>query len=152
NRAGTITLRTTDPRDVPEINFEYFADGGDEDIQGLVDGIEFTRKIFNSLPGFNGTTEEAYPGPAVSTQDQLKQYVRQTAYGHHAAGTATIGGDQDPLAVLDSKFRVRGVKGLRVVDASAFPNTPGTFPLISIFMLSEKASAVIIADAASSHA
>ncbi|KAI1076837.1 alcohol oxidase [Whalleya microplaca] len=152
NKAGTITLRSSDPQDVPEINFEYFTDGGDEDVQGLVDGIEFTRKIFNSIPGFNGTTHEVYPGPAISSQDQIRQYVRDEAYGHHAAGTATIGGDNDPLAVLDSNFRVRGVKNLRVVDMSAFPNTPGTFPLISIFMLSEKASAVIIADAASAQA
>ncbi|KAL7622686.1 hypothetical protein AAE478_006364 [Parahypoxylon ruwenzoriense] len=147
NRAGTVTLRSSDPRDVPEINFEYFADGGDDDVQGLVDGIEFVRKIFSSIPGYNGTTQEVYPGLAVSSQDQLRQYVRDEAYGHHAAGTAAIGGDDDPLAVLDSKFRVRGVKNLRVVDASVFPNAPGTFPLISFFMMSEKASDAILADA-----
>ena len=48
------------------------------------------------------------------------------------------------MAVLDSEFRVRGVKNLRVVDMSVFPNTPGSFPLISLFMLSERASDVIL--------
>ncbi|KAI1652388.1 putative GMC oxidoreductase [Daldinia decipiens] len=152
NRAGTVTLRSSDPRDVPEINFEYFSDGGDKDVQGLVDGIEFARKIFKSVPGFDGLTREVYPGEDVKTQDQLKQYVRDQAYGHHASSTAAIGGGDDPLAVLDSNFRVRGVKGLRVVDASAFPETPGTFPLISLFMASEKASDAILKDAASSDA
>jgi len=51
------------------------------------------------------------------------------------------------MAVLDSKFRVRGVLGLRVVDASAFPVVPGAFPVVPTMMLSQKASEVIIADA-----
>ncbi|OTA73140.1 putative GMC oxidoreductase [Hypoxylon sp. CO27-5] len=152
NRAGTVTLRTSDPRDVPEINFNYFTDGGEDDIQGLVDGIEFARKIFNSMPGFENTTHEVYPGPEFDTQEKLRQYVRDQAYGHHASSTASIGGDDDPLAVLNSRFQVRGVKSLRVVDMSAFPTTPGTFPLISIFMLSEKASDTILEDASLEYA
>lgn len=148
NRAGRITLRTSDPLDVPEINFEYFTDGGDQDVQGLVDGIEFTRKIFDSIPGGpNATVGEVFPGRHVKTQEQLRQYVRDEAYGHHATGTAVIGADDDPNAVLDSKFRVRGVEGLRVVDASVFPVVPGAFPLISFFIMSEKASDVILNDA-----
>lgn len=47
------------------------------------------------------------------------------------------------MAVLDGKFRVRGVKGLRVVDAAAFPRSPGVFPVVSVFMMSEKASEVL---------
>ncbi len=147
NRAGHVRLLSADPRDVPEIDFEYFTDGGDEDIQGLIDGIEFTRKIFASVPGDGVAVGEVYPGADVATPEQLRDYVRAEAYGHHAAGTASIGADDDPLAVLDSRFRVRGVKGLRVVDASVFPNVPGTFPLISLFMMSEKASEVILEDA-----
>ncbi|KAK7755519.1 hypothetical protein SLS62_002451 [Diatrype stigma] len=154
NRAGTVRLRTADPRDVPEINFEYFADedGGDADIQGLVDGIEFTRRAFAAVPGDGVAVGELWPGPDVVTQDQLREYVRAESYGHHAAGTAAIGADDDPLAVLDSRFRVRGVKGLRVVDMSVFPTVPGTFPLISIFMMSEKASATILEDAKKARA
>lgn len=145
NRAGRVELRSSDPLDVPDINFEYFTDGGDEDVQGLVDGIEFARRIFDSIPGGpNATVGEVIPGRHVKTQDQLREYVRAEAYGHHATGTCSIGADDDGLAVLDSRFRVRGVKGLRVVDASVLPEVPGTFPLISWFMVSEKASAVIL--------
>ncbi|KAF4126554.1 choline dehydrogenase [Geosmithia morbida] len=149
NRAGRILLNSADPLDVPDINFEYFHDGGDNDIQAIVDAIEFTRKIFDSLPGGpNATLGEAFPGRHIKTQEQLRQYVRDEAYGHHASGTSSIGADDDPLAVLDSRFRVRGAKNLRVVDASVFPTTPGTFPLISWFMMSEKASDTILQDAA----
>lgn len=148
NRAGTVTLRSSSPLDVPEINFEYFTDGGDDDVQGLVDGIEFTRRIFDSVPGGpNATVGEVIPGRHIKTQEQLREYVRAESYGHHATGTAVIGADDDPLAVLDSRFRVRGVESLRVVDASVFPVVPGTFPLISFFMMSEKASEVILDDA-----
>lgn len=148
NKAGYVKLVTSDPLDVPEINFEYFSDGGKEDVQAIVDGIELARKAFDSIPGGpNATVGEALPGRHVSSQEDLAEYVRAEAYGHHAAGTAAIGGDDDELAVLDSRFRVRGVEGLRVADMSVFPNVPGTFPLISIFMMSEKASAVILEDA-----
>lgn len=150
NRAGAVTLLTADPRDVPDINFEYFATGGEEDIQSLVEGIRFARKVFDSIPGQGTTTlGEAFPSREVHTDEQLAQYVRDEAYGHHPAGTAAIGSDEDPMAVLDSEFRVRGVKNLRVVDMSVFPNTPGSFPLISLFMLSEKASDVILTTARS---
>ncbi|KND88801.1 Oxygen-dependent choline dehydrogenase [Tolypocladium ophioglossoides CBS 100239] len=147
NRAGAITLTSADPREMPDINFEYFANGGDEDIQGLADGVAFARKIFDSALERNATTGEYYPGRDISSQESVREYVKDEAYGHHPTGTASIGGDEDPLAVLDSSFRVRGVKGLRVVDASIFPVVPGTFPLIAVFMVSEKASDVILQDA-----
>ena len=58
--------------------------------------------------------------------------------------SSSIGSDDDPNAVLDSKFRVRGVEGLRVVDASAFPRAPGAFPVLAVFLLSEKAALDIL--------
>ena len=63
----------------------------------------------------------------------------------NASCTCKIGADNDKLAVLDGDFRVRGVKNLRVVDASVFPRIPGLFILSSVYMISEKASDVIIA-------
>ncbi|KAJ6444629.1 choline dehydrogenase protein [Purpureocillium lavendulum] len=148
NRAGTVRLTSPDPRDMPEINFEYFADGADADVQGLVDGVNFARKVFDAVPGKTGAaSKESYPGRNVSSAEDLGEFVKAEAYGHHPTGTAAIGGEGDALAVLDSRFRVRGVEGLRVVDASVFPEVPGTFPLIAVFMISEKASDVILQDA-----
>jgi len=80
----------------------------------------------------------------------LKQFIKDEAWGHHASCTAPIGADDDPMAVLDSQFRVRGVDGLRVVDASIFPKIPGMYIALPIYMVSEKAADVIIAAAVSS--
>ncbi len=76
---------------------------------------------------------------------QLGDWVQNEAWGHHACCTAPIGASTDPMAVLDSSFRVIGVDGLRVVDASAFPRIPGFFIAVPVYMLSEKAADVILA-------
>jgi choline dehydrogenase len=70
--------------------------------------------------------------------------VKKEAWGHHASCSAPIGADDDRMAVLDSKFRVRGTEGLRVVDASVFPKIPGTFIVVPVYMVSEKATDVIL--------
>ena len=77
----------------------------------------------------------------------LRRFIRDEAWGHHASCTAPIGAADDPLAVLDAEFRVRGVDGLRVVDASVFPRIPGTYIVLPIYMVSEKAADVILAAA-----
>jgi choline dehydrogenase len=76
----------------------------------------------------------------------LEAFVEENAWGHHASCTCKIGPDDDPMAVLDSNFRVRGVKGLRVVDASVFPKIPGFFIVTSVYMIGEKAADAILAD------
>ena len=73
--------------------------------------------------------------------------MKDNAWGHHACGTCKIGSEDDPMAVLDSDFRVRGTKGLRVVDASVFPKIPGLFILSAVYMIAEKASDAIKNDA-----
>jgi len=78
----------------------------------------------------------------------MKTFIKDEAWGHHASCTCPIGADGDPMAVLDSKFRVRGVQSLRVVDASVFPKIPGFYIALPIYMISEKAADVIIQDAA----
>jgi choline dehydrogenase len=65
----------------------------------------------------------------------------------HRAPIRRVGAEKDGLAVLDSNFRVRGTMNLRVVDASVFPSIPGFFIVPPIYMIAEKASEVISADA-----
>ncbi|MFD4976599.1 GMC oxidoreductase [Streptomyces sp. NPDC058424] len=69
------------------------------------------------------------------------------ASADHACGTARIGRENDPFAVVDSRFRVWGTRGLRVVDASVFPRIPGFFIVTAVYMIAEKASAAILEDA-----
>ncbi|KAI0165999.1 hypothetical protein GGR57DRAFT_1620 [Xylariaceae sp. FL1272] len=148
NQAGSVTLRSADPLDAPDILFNYFQEGGDADLQALSEAIGLARSALSRqlVP-----TTEMLPGKAVATEEEVKQYVRDGTWGHHASSTCPIGADSDPMAVLDAKFRVRGVKGLRVVDASVYPRIPGTFTAVSTYMVGEKAADVIIRDLAAAN-
>jgi choline dehydrogenase len=148
NTAGRVSLRTNNPQDTPLIEFHYFDEGNDkqgEDLDAVVKGVEFVRQMNQSLKDFIG--DENLPGPRGDTPEKLRQFIKDEAWGHHASCTNKIGADNDNMAVLDSRFRVRGAKGLRVVDASVFPRIPGYFIVSAVYMVSEKASDVITEDA-----
>src|SRR6266496_722061 len=140
NRAGRVTLRSANPKDTPCINFHYFQEGGDEDLDAVVDGIQFVRKL---MAGHKGAKEEC-PGCDKDTPEKLKEFVRNNAWGHHASCTCAIG-PRDQNGVLDTNFQVHGTQGLRVVDASVFPQIPGVFIVSPIYMIAEKAADVILA-------
>jgi choline dehydrogenase len=147
NTAGTVTLRSRDPRDTPAIDFRYFDEGspgGDEDLDAVVWGIRFVRRMAHRS---EMTAAELVPGDAVGTHEELREFVRTHAWGHHASCTCKIGRDDDPTAVLDGRFRVRGTRNLRVVDASVFPRIPGYFIVTPTYMISETASDAVLADA-----
>jgi choline dehydrogenase len=147
NSAGTVTLRSTDPRDVPDINFRYFDEGNDakaEDLKGILTGVNFVKSMTQRSPLF---TKLLTPKADVNQPDQLAQFIKDEAWGHHACGTCKIGRVTDRMAVLDSNFHVYGTQNLRVVDASVFPYIPGLFIVSAVYMISEKASDVIIQEA-----
>jgi choline dehydrogenase len=154
NNDGTVELRSTDPRDTPIINFNSFdtgvtADDADEkDLQAVYEAMEYSRQAFSDLIPLDGSFTEVWPGPNVTTEAEMKDFIKDEAWGHHASCTCPIGADDDAMAVLDSNFRVRGVQGLRVVDASVFPKIPGFYIALPIYMISEKAADVIINDVA----
>jgi choline dehydrogenase len=150
NRAGTVTLRSADPRDVPEINFHYFHEGTDrqgEDLDAIMEGFKFIRKINRIATDRGVVKSEIWPTSGNAQNDvSIRDFIAREAWGHHASCSCPIGADGDPMAVLDSRFRVRGVKNLRVVDASVFPRIPGLFIVTNVYMISEKASDVITED------
>jgi choline dehydrogenase len=80
----------------------------------------------------------------LQTNDELSDFVRNTAWGHHASCTCPIGPRADG-GVLGSDFRVHGTERLRVVDASVFPRIPGFFIASAVYMVGEKAADVILA-------
>src|SRR5262249_3797445 len=90
---------------------------------------------------------EDTPGAQLQSRERLAEFFRSAAWGHHASGTCRIGTGKKPYDVLDSRFRGRGVKNLRVVDASVFPRIPGVFIMSAVYMVGEKASDIIIGDA-----
>lgn len=147
NTAGFVTLKSADPQDTPYINFRYFDEGNDtqgEDVQSVVEGIKYIRTLTAPLKAKGLIAEEELPGEAIQSDEELRTFIKDNAWGHHASCTCPIGADDDPLAVLDSQFRVRGVRGLRVVDASVFPKIPGFFIVTSIYTVAEKAADVIL--------
>lgn len=147
NRSGFVTLRSNDPRDTPLINFNYFNDGGDEDLTAVVDGIRFVRRLTDKLKSDGMIEAEELPGDDLQTDEALRQYIRSNCWGHHASCTCPIG-NVDTGGVLDSSFRVHKTRGLRVVDASVFPRIPGFFIACAIYMIGEKAADTILAERA----
>jgi len=148
NTAGSVTLTSADPRDVPHISFRYFDEGNDPsgaDLAGVIDGIRFARRIMSLARPV--VKREVLPGDDLTSDEQLGDFVKREAWGHHACGTCKIGADDDPMAVLDGRFRVRKTRRLRVVDASIFPHIPGLFIISAVYMSSEKASDIVLEDA-----
>lgn len=142
NRTGQVRLRSTDPLDTPDIQFHYFDDvAGPEvwqgDLDAVVHGVEYGRDLNRAISG--SIEEELLPSPVVRTREQLRTWVKDHAWGHHASCTVPMG------PCLDGQLRVKGVANLRVVDACAFARIPGFFILGAIWMLAEKASRDIIA-------
>jgi len=148
NTAGTVALRSSDPCEPPLINFRYFDEGNDkaeEDLNSVVDGIKFVRRISADLKRDKLIAEERLPGDHVQSDAELRDFVRQNAWGHHASCSCPIG-PREKGGVLSSDFRVHGTKALRVVDASVFPRIPGFFIASAVYMIGEKAADVILAD------
>jgi choline dehydrogenase-like flavoprotein len=154
NHDGTVVLRSANPFDTPLVNFHYFNEisqrgksSDDPDLLALIEGVKFVRRIAKSA---KSVKQERYPGYKEvpdGSEDQINKWIRRVAWGHHACGTCRMGPDGDTYAVLNSRFQVRGVDNLRVVDASVFPKIPGYFIVANIYMASEKAADVILQDA-----
>ena len=150
NNTGRVRLASANPWDTPDINFQSFGDGqrqNDPDLDAVLDGVKFCRKMNHNLANIGLIRHEDVPGEAYQSDDQVREFIRNEAWGHHASCTNKIGADNDPMAVLDSRFRVRRTQNLRVVDASVFPKIPGYFIVTPIYMVSEKAADVIMEDA-----
>lgn len=139
NPAGTVTLRSIDPREAPEINFNYFANQADVDLQALAEGVQLLLRVYDA-------TGLPYTVVAPNPQVEMEQALMDEAFSHHATSTCRMGPAGDRDYCVDSKFRVNGVDNLRVVDASVFPRVPGAMPNGPTFTISRKAFETILED------
>src|SRR5215212_3202773 len=147
NTSGEVRLLSADPRRRPYINFHYFDQSTDpkgEDLDAVVNAVMLVQQMNRRN---DALAEELIPGPGHSSRAELAKWVTDNTWGHHASCSARIGRPDDRMAVVDSRFRVIGTTGLRVVDASVFPRIPGFFIVTPIYMISEKAADVISEDA-----
>ena len=158
NRTGTVRLRSADPAATPAINFRYFGDDTDTpeaeaDLAALREAVALARGInarARRMAILDGEVEqEVFPGPEVDTAQRLDRLIRRDAWGHHASCSNPMGPPGDSGSVVDPRFRVNGVTGLRIVDASVFPRIPGLFIVLPLYILAEKAAQTILADSRS---
>lgn len=144
---GRVWMTSADPTSAPSIDYRYFTDPDGHDEAVLIAGIRLARRIAAMAPMADWIVREVFPGPAMQSDEELSEALRathQTVY--HVSGTCRMGADDDPMAVCDSRLRVRGVRGLRVVDASVFPTIPSVNPVGTIMAVAEHASAMLLAD------
>ncbi|OWU79125.1 GMC family oxidoreductase [Phaeobacter sp. 22II1-1F12B] len=141
---GYIGLRSGDPMDTPEIHPGYLS--APEDLEELVDGVQILRDIMAQEPIASSVKREVLPGAEVTDRDALREDMRKRCGTiFHACGTCAMGPEDS--AVVDDRLRVKGVEGLRVVDASIFPRITSGNLNAPVMMVGEKASDMILEDA-----
>ncbi len=138
---GWVKLRSTDPRDAPRIFLNMFSAPGD--MEGMVRSIHITRNIYQQSPLAELISHEVLPGEAVKSDAQLEEFVRANAtHRAHPGCSCRMGTDEG--AVTDAQLRVRGIEGLRVVDASIMPALPRGNPNLPCMMIGEKAADLML--------
>lgn len=139
---GSVTLKSTDPRQAPRILFNYLKT--EQDRADMRAAARLVREIIEqpAMAALKG--EELVPGPAARSDEELDAWARRvTETGYHASGTCKMGPSDDPEAVVDPQLRVHGVQGLRVVDASIMPIIVSGNTNAPSVMIAEKASDMI---------
>ena len=133
---GAVTLKSARPEDAPHMVANYLTD--ERDFAPLVEGIRLIRRIFDASPFKEHFRGELMPGPIYQSDDELKDYLRANGQSmYHPVGTCRMGIDES--AVVDPELRVRGIAGLRVVDASVMPLIPSGNTNAPTIMVAEKA-------------
>jgi choline dehydrogenase len=133
---GTLTLRSRDPREQPEIDCNYLAE--ERDARRMLEGVKLSRRIGRNPALAKFSELEMMPGDAVG-DDQVAEAVASNlaSYGHPTA-TAPMGGAGDPWAVVDPHGAVKHVDGLRVIDASIMPVVPSVALNPTTIMIAER--------------
>jgi choline dehydrogenase len=141
---GSLRIKSADPAVAPEIRINYLAT--ETDRAANVEGLKILRRILAAPALKPFVVDEVEPGAKVVSDDELLDFCRQrgsTVY--HPTSTCRMG--NDPLAVVDQRLRLRGIEGLRVVDASIMPDLVSGNTNAAVIMIAEKASRMILEDA-----
>jgi choline dehydrogenase len=146
---GTVHLRSPEPDVLPSIDPNFLDDP--RDLQRLVWGIGLVRKLAQTEPLRSLIAQELTPGPEAESEEHLAEFCRRTATTtFHFAGTCRMGTDED--AVVDPTLRVRGLDGLRVVDASVMPVLVSGNTNAPVIMIAEKAADMLLTHNERAHA
>ena len=135
---GSVKLASGDPRMPAMIDPNYLSEPADLDL--LVEGVSLAREIGAGAAFADWRAQEVYPGPERTTITGIRKFVLRAADSfHHPVGTCRIG------AVVDETLRIKGVTGLRVIDASVFPGIPQAMTNAATIAVAEKASDLVLA-------
>ncbi|MCP4380254.1 MAG: choline dehydrogenase [Hyphomicrobiales bacterium] len=137
---GSITLRSSDPADMPVIDPNFHAEHADRKLS--IAGVRLAREILAQPELSKHTASERYPGAGAQTDNEILAYIRQFAsVDYHPVGTCKMG--IDDMAVVDPELRVKGLDGIRVVDSSVMPNLISGNTNAPSIMIGEKGAAII---------
>ena len=140
---GRLVLASADPADKPKLYANFLSDPGGEDLETLVRAFKIVRRLVAApaMDAYRG--EEVSPGPAVSTDEEIRRFTRENlGTGFHPVGTCKMG--RDRMAVVDPELKVRGIDGLRVIDASVMPNVISGNTNAPVIMIAEKGADMIL--------
>jgi choline dehydrogenase len=141
---GSLRIKSADPTVPPEIRINYLAT--ETDRAAFIDGIKILRRILAAPALKSYAVDEIHPGPKVTSDEDILAFCRKTGSTvYHPTSTCRMG--NDPLAVVDQRLRLRGMDGLRVVDASVMPDLMSGNTNAPTIMIAEKASDMILEDA-----
>ena len=140
---GWVRIASPDPAAYPEIKLNYLCEPEDRRI--AVDAMRYTRRIMAAKALARFEPEEFRPGAAAQTDDELARAAGELGTTiFHPVGTCKMG--RDEMAVVDDRLRVRGVAGLRVIDASIMPRITSGNTNAPAYMIAEKGSAMVLSD------
>ena len=140
---GFVRPVSRNPFDAPEINPNYLSDPRDQQV--LLRSIRLARKLMTTAPLQPWLTGKTNPDQNLQSDDELLDWARREGITvYHMIGTARMGPDGDPGAVVDSQLRVRGLQGLRVADASVMPVMPSGNTNAPVMMVAEKTADMIL--------
>lgn len=143
---GSIHIKSSDPTAAPAIRPNFLDDSIDQ--AALIGGMRLARQVGEADALAKYRSHTLYPGDDCQSDDELLDYARETgATTYHVMGTCKMGTKDDPMAVVDDRLRVRGLEGLRVIDASVMPTMPSGNINAPVIMVAEKGAEMILADA-----
>lgn len=139
---GHLLLKSANPAQPIAIHANYLSDADGHDLKTLIEGVRLSRQIFAQVDFAPYRGEEIFPGADITDDAAIEAFVRRKAETiYHPVGTCRMGIDEN--AVVDSELRVRGIAGLRVVDASVMPTLPGGNTNAPTIMIAERAAELI---------
>ncbi len=140
---GTIMAQSSDPRQAPLIKPNYMSTEGD--VRVMVEGMRLARQVF-AQPALDAHSNgEIVPGLDCETDEELAQFARENGASiYHPAGVCKMGPDGDPMAVVNPELKVRGLDGLRVIDASIMPAVTTANTNSTAIMIGEKGAAMVL--------